>query len=182
MKYNKNNLSVVKLTSTSKQKFKPELCSVLFTENKTVATNSFELIEISTPKNDEKVKPFKFMVQGDIVKCLPNMYELDATYSKEKHTVEFSTANALFENKITVNEQEGEYPDYKTIIPDDKKIQSKVVLNAFYIQDVISILKNVSGKNGRITIKFFGEGKPVLFEAHNDKQEGRALIMPMVND
>ena len=45
--YNKNNLAVAAIAS--KSSIKPELASVLFTKDATVATDSFKLVEISTP-------------------------------------------------------------------------------------------------------------------------------------
>ena len=47
MLYNKHNLAVAKFASQTKG-LKPELEAVLFTNNKTVATDSTRLIEIST--------------------------------------------------------------------------------------------------------------------------------------
>lgn len=183
MLYNKINLSVAKIAS--KQSHRPEISGVFFTKDKTVATDSFRLVEISVPANVKAedypdnfamrgVKPF--IASGEMIKAI----KLDndgvvAIKHLHDNRIEFLQG----ENIINVKRIDGEYPDYLSIIPSGEPV-AELKINAKYLSEVLDILGKLGGATSEVTIKVFAKNKPLVIEAGSDKQRGKGLVMCIV--
>lgn len=163
--YNKNNLAIHKLAS---DKTNPRLNTVAFYGNKTVATNSHALIEVSS-----------------VLPC--NSYELPVLYwVDDVKKLKADKKTILWGEKMDIAPAPlhgQEFPDLKKVYESTMADKyEEVTLNGEYLEKVASILKNIN-KYSRVTIKVPKEkNKAVIVEAKSDKvdgQSGRALIMPV---
>lgn len=195
--YNALNLEVAKVAA--KDSAKPELNGVFFTPQKSVATDSFRLLEISTPSG---VKPEDFPVcQGksamrgfrpfiapasEVAKLkiignkatasLPILNHIAVSF-RDEHQVSFLTTNLEVAETKTMRLIDGTFPPYEQVIPQGQPVL-EINLNAAYLAELATIL----GKFNRlmsVKFKFYGNDKPVLMEAGNEIQKGRALLMPI---
>jgi len=194
MLYNKLNLAVAKIASTNDSR--PELASVLFTKDKTAATDSFRLIEI-TVDNSVRVEDYPKIEGKDVIKeitpflvsakalkeikpvkskTMPILNYVAITFADDKQ-VEFSATNLETVERKMLRKVEGTFPEYEKVIPTDEP-KAKITLNANYLLDVLAILAEVN-KQGTVEIEFYEDGKPLLLKASNGSQSARALVMPL---
>jgi len=190
---NQNNLNVLKLAS--KQDFKPEIASVLFTPEFTVATDSFHLIEMSMPKIEEDNLPGDamekfdpFMVRANDLKNLKipkdkknPICENAWVKEKEEDIVSIKDFIGCTETIHKYKMTPGEFPDYKQIIPEEGTIKARGAFNVELLIEGLEILKAMKLKFGRVEIKFYGDQKPMVITADNGEQKARYLIMPLTN-
>ena len=200
MIYNKLNLEVAKIASDSEMR--PELASVMFTKDKTVATDSFRLIEISVDKEQapesfaklcEKrggssmlgMKPF--LAPAKLLKDIKipsgKNFPLEG-YVGIKHLdeqgVEFITAGESGVELKRMKRVEGTFPAYEAIFPTgEPKIEIR--LNGDYLAELLTILAKIDQNRG-VVMKIYGELKPIVLEADNGKQKGRAMLMPVMKN
>lgn len=187
MLYNQNNLNVAKMAS--KSDIKPELASVFFTKTKTVASDSWRLLEVTTPKHGAYPEDFSadamrgvkpFMVDAKrllAIKIPPSkMHERNVLALKHvaDNSVSFLNNNGDILAAPRIN---GEYPEYERIIPNGQPI-AETKLNGQLLGELLLLLAKI-GKAEAVTLKFHGEGKPLVIEATNDEQSGRGFIMGM---
>lgn len=190
MLYNKNNLSCAKIAS--KDSFKPELSSVFFTKEKTVATDSFRLLEVSVSSNVEPVEfpdamrgitPFLVDARGVSKIKIPKHKTLTALdYVAIKHIdktgVTFLTVDDdLAQNTITARVIDGKFPDYGNLFPVGAP-KAEVTLNGKYLAELLEIMAGI-GELNKVTIKLYGGEKPVALFAEGSNQKARGLIMPI---
>jgi len=194
MIYNKNNLNVAKIVS--KNKMRIEISGVLFTKDKTVATDSFRLIEISTPKglnyNDFPFSKGEGIVSKGFEPFIADASDLKKIVIPKKgslpilHTtvigsvrseaVNFTTSDIESTDNVIVRKIKGEYPKYEEIIPTGKPLVTFTV-NAEYLIGVLEVLGKLE-RGHKVEMKFYGETKPMVLEAGNEEiQKGRAVIM-----
>lgn len=196
--YNKHNLAVAKIAM--KGDLKPELASVYFTNNHTVATDSFRLIEISVPDNVD-IEEFPIMdkkineTTGAIIdarqilkialpKCgsLPIAENL-VVHQVDEENVELITTDVL-DNSMNIKRVRtvpGTYPKYKEIVPKEDPLIS-IRINAKYLADVLNILGELDSFNNEVTLEIFADKyKPVIIKAKNKNQSGFGLVMPLSN-
>lgn len=190
MLYNENNLLVAKMAS--KNDTRPELASVLFTKEKTVATDSFRLLEVTTP-SDAKIEEFPktdgkpamrgfkpFMVPAQSLKEMKNKGKLVAV----KHVSEVFSELMTDESITRFPAVSGHFPDYEQIFPKGKPVL-EVSINPEMFGDILltvaKMMKNNAGSYGasEIRISFYGELTPVVVEAGTKTQKIRGLIMPI---
>jgi hypothetical protein len=191
MLYNSLNLEVAKIAS--KLDTKPEIAGVFFTKTKTVATDSFRLIEISVPK--VKAEDYPITPQGSAMRgCDPFIVEATglgkiklpknkslpivnnfAVKHIDKDKVEFLTTDLESTQLIQLRRIEGQFPDYEQIFPKDAPVV-EVAVNAAYLSGLLDILGKLGGTNG-VKMKFYGSDKPIVLEASNGDQSGRGMIM-----
>ncbi len=196
MLYNKHNFAVAKFTGKSGVRL--ELKGVFFTSTKTVATDSFKLVEINAPKVNAEdfpvvqgksimrgFKPFIVSAKGlrDIKfpKRPPHLSVLENAGIKHisENTVEFITTDLESSNSVSVRRIQGEFPEYESIIPTGKPVV-EVIVNAQYLVDMLQVLGALDN-NRLVKIKLYGKEKPLVIEAGKD-QKGRGLLMPIKGD
>ena len=194
--YNQNNLAIAKIAD--KNKNRPEISGVLFEKNKTVATDSFRLIEMSTPKSLQvsdypEVTGRKaievsapFIISAEVIKQLkiPKKSPVDilktaAVLSVDGKTAEFITTDLTSTAITPAPITEGQYPDYKKIYPEGAPV-AEVLINASYLSEVLDILGKLDEVSARVRLKFYGKDKPLVLEASNSEQEARAMVMGII--
>lgn len=160
--YNKNNIAILKVASKSGGRFQ----AVAFYGDRTVATDSFRMVEMSatgkahpvqvrdsyTLKKEVKIK------KGETVslKDLPDR--------KPPFGDDFPNVDQVFKQHFDQ--------------VDDEERYSTISLNAEYLEQVLALLKNVSKyKTVKISVPT-GPGRPVLLRATSEDQTARALVMP----
>ena len=195
MIYNKNNLAVAKIAS--KNKSRRSIAGVLFTPEKTVATDSFRLIEMSVPK-DVKADAFpmpegmkadnfvgSFVIDAESLKgfTLPNVSSMpilnNTVVSKQdEKSVDFFRKDLNNESFQTFRKVDEDYPEYEGIFPTGKP-QAEISVNAKFLKDLVGILGNLDKQSSKVRIAIYPNGKPMVITAKNNEQEGRAMLMPI---
>ena len=189
MIYNEINLAVAKIAD--KHGHRPELRGVFFTNNRTVATDGFRLLEIYTPqdKNPENypavhghsamrgIKPF--IVDAEVLKA---KVKAGINGLAIKHVfdnrVEFLNTDGATADITVVPRIQADYPKYEDIYPKGEP-KAEITINGQYLIDLLAVLSKLD-KNKAVKLKFYGESKPLLLEAENGAtQEGYAMLMPI---
>lgn len=165
--YNKNNIALHKVASPST--IREELACVAFYGDRTVATDSFRLIEMSaTGKRREK----------------PDLYtarSLQTVKLKKGETVDDKTIPV----KTAATADGDRYPEYEQLFTraEDKKY-AEVKVNAAYLAEICTILKGLDPFQA-ITLKVPTDNPldMIIMEAsgpgiNGAKQTARALLMP----
>ena len=168
---------------------------MFFTRDKTVATDTFRLVEISVPNNVkvsefpaskkpvmQGVKPVivgaemlkKIKLRGDKNTPITNVLAIGHA---DQERVEFRTHDG---SAMVFNRIEGTFPDYEKIFP-KKKPRVEVSVNAEYLAGVIEQLGKLNSLN-MVNIKIYDDGSPIVIEAKGNEQSGRAMVMPLRGD
>ena len=197
MIYNSNNFAIHKITGTDS---KPEISGVHITPQGTVATDSMALIFVSCPQDNPKDFPEKpnqpvkarqidaiipkntaqklekelKSIKGD----LPILKNTIISNFKDEKQVMFETTDLETWNTMTSKVIEGKFPDWRKLVP-DKKVRAEFEVNADYLINLLSVLKNTTGNNKKITIKIYEKADPIFFEAKGSGQESLGLLMPL---
>ena len=195
MLYNENNLAVARIASKGNG-LKPVLESVMFTKDKTIATDSYRLVEISTPKN-AKVSEFPkvdgvsamqgcspFLVNAKMLKekvkipkktSLPILGHVAVKHIHDNR-IEFYTtdgSNADIQNVARINDT---FPDYEKIFPTEKPL-AEVEVNGELLAGLLEIMSKLD-RAQRVKIKVYGAGKPMVLEAGDEAvQVARGMLM-----
>ena len=173
--FNKNNLLIHPIAC--KDDNKPELTGVLFKKDRTVATDSFKLIEVKNPSEaqnqadnypelPDKMKPLNdFAKRGYIIpaksvaKVLRNLAEVKNdslpvlnnaifTNTNNVRTSRIATTDLDKTDIVSVNNIEGSYPQYENIIPHYLDGKyTKATINIKYLKEVIDILSKMENEN-----------------------------------
>ena len=193
MLYNNNNLNITKIAS--KNENRPELTGVFFKSDKTVATDTFRLIEMSTPSNVKPedypklpsgktamrgCKPFivsakelsKIKIPNN--KTLPIVNHLAIGHVDDQR-VELLTTDLETEQVKSLRRIDGNFPDYEKLFPVDKPI-AEVELNADYLSELLNIMGKLNNLKS-VKIKFHGPDKPLVLEASGPDQKARGMLM-----
>jgi len=192
MLYNKHNLAVAKIASKSGNR--EELASVFFSKDKTAATDSFRLLEVSVNKS-VKAEEFPqvegvsamrgcnpFLVSAKQVaelkpkgaKHLP-ITEFVAVKHLDDKRVEFLTTDLESLQVKQARRVDGKFPDYEQVFPQGEP-QAEVVLNGEMLAE---LLKVMAGLHEQVRVKFYGKNKPLVFECGTSEQKARGLMMPI---
>lgn len=191
MLYNKHNLDVAKIAA--KTGYRPELAGVLFTKDKTVATDSFRLLEVSV-RSDVNVADFP-QIQGVSAMRGCDPFIVNAKVLREikipkastpiienvaiKHLtaggVEFFTTDLQGVDVKSAPRIEGKFPDYEQIIPKGAPV-AEMIVNGKLLGELLEIMAKLSPRE-EVKIKFYGSYKPLVLEAGNDTQKSRGLMM-----
>jgi len=207
MIYNKNNLVISDIAS--KTEIRPEITGILFKKDRTVATDSYALIEVKNPKNfidaknipilPAKQKPLtNFSKKGYILpaksvkKMLSNLTdnnelpELDNTcwfLNTNDPAVSSVVSTDLEQNNTTTTKNlEGNYPDYDKIIP--KKEGKSIEVSLDILKNMINTLAKMSIKYpSSLKITVYDNQTPVKITTKTDKEQDiTALIMPITQE
>lgn len=206
MIYNQNNLNVAKVAS--KTGINPELRAVAFFKDKTVATDRFRLIEMSTPAEEGKDPLENYPTAGvkNILTKLEEPLMLEAkTVSKLKilkvkqlseiqgavlvdakdglGSVQLVSTDLSSTNQVSIRPTAGSFPKYEMLMPSEESIKEDyavVEINAEYLAEVLQILSKLDGTHCvTLGINKKVHGKPVIVFAKNNEQTGRGLVMPL---
>jgi len=199
MIYSKENLSIKEFCGDDTR---PVLAGVAFYHNKTVATDSYVLAEVSTPAIDKNDAPdipnhkkLGYIQKEPIIvdkksveKVLKNLPSkglpvLANTWLGDKTNDEYAeflltdleTATPILSRRVV-----GEFPDYKQIIPNEKTKLS-INFNPAILAKVFSYLTKIG--LAQCKLDFYEEGKPLVIRAKtSENQKIRIIVMPLKND
>ena len=192
MLWNKHNLAVAKIAS--KSGIREEIRSVLFTSDKSVATDSVRLLEVSvattgTAEEFPQVDGMSamrgcspFMVSAKQVaelkpkgaKHLP-ITEFVALKHIDDKRVEFLMTDLESSQVKQARRVDGKFPDYEQIFPKEDAV-AEVVLNGEMFSELVKVM---SGLHEQVKVKFYGKEKPIVLECGTDAQKARGMIMPI---
>ena len=168
--YNHNNLLPTKVAN--KNSIKPELCSLALYGNRTVATDSFRLLEVSATGEAHAPK----IIYTDRIKAT----------SIPKKTLKFDLAE-LEAATETVANPHNQYPDVDIILKEDTSIEyATVKVNAQLLGELLLAMSKI-GKFGEVEMKVPVNQayKPIHIYAHDsnpnmeERQTAHGLMMPM---
>jgi len=164
--YNKRNLDIGKVAS--KNSIKPELASIAFWGDRTIATDSFRLIEMSAPGKRLKEPE---LIPAEVLKKNFKIGPND-----ELTLDEIKTRGA-------VDSIEADYPEVDQVIDRifSREDDVKITVNGQYLAELADQLRRLS-KINKVTLSFSTKkNEAITFTAEDMKtgQKARALLMPM---
>ena len=197
--YNGKNL----LTSevASKDIDRPALGYTRFENDKTLATDSFSLLEISTPglktreyPDIQKKKPLKnfkpFEIKTDDIKTKKhNMPIVDDTFVILEVTddkVKIGTNSLETSNVTEINKFDGEFPDMEKVKPDEKDY-AFVKVSTEYLKRLLTLAHKFAEERNKDKDVFIGlskkdNKKPIILKKKNTDQTFYGLLMPKRSD
>ena len=200
MIYNKLNLSITDFCGDESH---PEISGVLFTKDKTVATNSHILIEVKNPKIDKDDFPIlpdveieemkeEFVIPVKAVKkmnsnipknntlpILENVIYCNSKKNEEITTVEFASSDLEQVDKVGTRAIIGKYPDYQKVIP--KGIPKNTIkFDPQYLKKICEFW--IKNGNRSMEFKIYNDDEPIIIEDKFNNQDVKAAIMPIRKD
>jgi DNA polymerase III sliding clamp (beta) subunit (PCNA family) len=204
MIFNKNNLLAYEFCSDDNSR--PQIASVLFKRDRTIATDSYCLIEIKNnfnfdpadlPLLPDKSKPLVnfakagYMIpQKSVKKAMSNLKENKSLpilsncwflQPKDQATSVIVSTDLEQADSVVVRNVEGNYPDINSVMPQDDQVKSKMVIDVKYLKRACDVLAKMSlAKNDNIELCFIANDKPLMIKAKTkEDQEVKVLIMPI---
>lgn len=181
MIYNKHNLAVAGIADPKSNR--PEITGVFFTKDKTVATDTFSLVEVSTLKNFKTgfagtqpmagAKPFIVPAKqlSTIKADLLGIKHLDS------QAVDLVDTNGNINRLPRINDK---FPDYETLFPGSSvKPFAEVYVNAKLLIKVLKVLGEMNDLS-KVKISLYGTNKAVVLKSGSADQEAKGLLMPMI--
>ena len=198
MLYNNHNLAVAKFAA--KDGIRQEIAGVLFTKEKTAATDSICLLEVSTDtalkvKDYPKVqsasamrgfKPFIVLAEWMNKIKLPSHRFLPALNSVAVKHIADSKVDFLISEEgttaqiLSIPRVSGKYPDYEKIFPKSKP-KAHFMINGVKMAELLKVMAALPPLKG-VEVFYYGKNKPIELRAHSDTQKSRGLIMLMKED
>lgn len=204
--YKKINFDIAKIAS--KQDYKPEIASVLFTtDGRTVATDSCRLIEISRQHDADAfdtvpdelagrkiVKKLEKdilinaaeLVKLKIVKPSKTLPALNSVFFADikDNTAELISTNLKDTTITPVRIVEGSYPEYTKLlkqIDDSARDYIEIPMNGEFLAEVAEIMATINATSDIILRVPKTPNKPIEITAYNSKSRvhGRAVLMPL---
>lgn len=194
MLYNKHNIAVAKFAA--KNDIIPELAGVLFMKDKTVATDSFRLMEVST---STAYKPEEFpMVGGNAAMrgCSPFLVrakqvaelkpkgnglipitEFVALKHVDDKLAEFMTTDLESSKVSQALRIDGKFPDYEQAFPKGEP-RARVLVNGAMLAELLKAMSELS-QIKQVEVLFYGEHTPIELRSENSEQKARGLLMPI---
>ena len=174
MTFNKFNFIISKILP--KNSTRPEISGVFFQPNKTTATDSFRLIEVSSVPSDknESFKPFILEKQG-----------VEALLKAEIFNIKDQTNGAVGfgdeKQTIAVLKISGEYPKTNEVMQEKGKYAS-VRLNPKYLKEMMDFYSKFSEQEIEMRVPI-NQDSPIFFLAENKetKQKSKGALMPIRN-
>jgi hypothetical protein len=200
MLYSKHNFEIAEFCGNGD--IRPELGGILVAPDKTVATDSFTLVEVTTPP-DIPVEDFPAVPGCSIapvkdrfifpkaaaklvLKSLPKKAGLPvlqraATLQTEHGTAGFVTTNLETHTPTAAKVIDAQYPAYEPLFDKKDEPKSVVRVNAEYLERLGKFFKGFG--SGHVRIKTYGESESIMFESETtEPQQARALLMPLRPD
>ena len=200
MFYNKHNIAIAKIVEKVPG-HTPRFRAVYFMPDRTMATDAFRLMEITTPKQTENAITKGIAItdtDGPIAvtpEALENIdmkkasemypYMYFSKLAKDTTTMELYTGGEGGIIKVDSSRQHEEMPKYQEILKGAEERKSCTIhVNGKYLADLVKILNDL-GDNAGIDISVPLEDtqrKPLMITARNTGtgQVGKALLMPIV--
>jgi len=172
MIYNSLNLECSRFTSPNRD----ETRGVFFRKRCTVATDSFRLLEVSTPSNiqPKDISPYAMLGCDSF---LADTRHLKADVAAIKHLDDTHVEFVVSDGTRSFPRIDARFPDYEPLFPKEKPI-AEVTINAKLLRELLHSLEKVEEKHN-VRIDFYGSMKPLALFAENSTQKARALIMPV---
>ena len=196
MLYNKHNLDIVKIVN--RKSTREELKGVLFTKDKTVATDAIRLLEVSVPQ-DVKAEDFP-QVEGSSAMRGCEPFLLNAQWIKDRLSVpqvktmpvlNHAAVKHIHDNKVEfLTTHDGvtaeltlipriieKFPTYEQLFP-TKEATMTLIMDG---EKLAELLKVMSALHNQITIKVYGKDEAVMLQCEDKthKQGARAVMMPI---
>jgi len=195
MLLNKNNLELQEYCD--KTGARAEIGGIYITPEETVATNSFMLVSVSTPKGDVKdfpqsstpfnAKQVRTIIPAQLATNVAKKIKKNQTLPicenaviksfKGEEQITFATTDLEIWEETTGRVIKGDYPQYKNLIPTEEP-KAKVNVDYKYLKSVITALARTSDSGRSISVELYGDDKPIVLRSKNDSQETLALVMP----
>lgn len=167
--YNKLNLDVGKIAS--KVTFKSELASVAFYGDKTVATDSFRLLEVSSPEE------FKLETDKLETPILLNAKKLKKMKVSKDDIYDIERIKTLSESTPI----DSNFPKYEELMTPvlAREDDIKVKINGILLKELLEIASKTN-KFSQVELSIPQvKGLPILITSEGKSQKVRGLIMPM---
>ena len=163
--YTKLNIEVGKVAS--KSSIKPELGCVAFYGDRTIATDSFRLLEVSAKGEDSERLEKPVLYNYNLLKALGI-----------KKSDEFEEGRI---NHDGVQPVDAEYPDIDHVFKSADGLEyQEIHVNGQYLKELLSVLEQLNSFK-KVTLKIPTiPGRAMLIEAEGKEQRGRGLLMPML--
>lgn len=177
--------------TASKDTTRPVLTSIQITKEKdevvAVATDGYVLSEVREQTPDDT----EFPKVGPLVGA--NEYKLRATTANtisksiksNKHLPvlnyghvgldSITTTDLEHTQEFTDAKIEGNFPDYKQLIPESSEALATVKVNPAYLAVMAKVFKDESG----VTIEFHGKDKAVVLRSSENEHDILGVIMPL---
>ena len=204
MIYNKNNLIIHQIADQTGNR--PEISGIFFKKDKTVATDSYKLIEVKNP--DEMLNadiPIiadgsklwqGFVNKGVIIpskavqKILQNLKEikrelpvLQNCWFSDKSNQENSeiiTTDLEIVNKVQTKNISCEYPNYNDIIPQTNNGFTKIILHLDFLIKLLNTIGKMDLADKNIELFIKNSETPLVIKTTTvQKQQITALLMPI---
>jgi len=205
--YNKNNLVIHQATATNSTR--PEINGVLFKKDRSVATDSYVLIEVVNPEEMTSQvgeypelpdgKPLvNFPKKGVIIpaksvkkvksnladvknKDLPILSNAIFLLPKKEGASQIATTDLERADIVSVKNTEGDYPEYNQVMPKDGG-GIKMTLDLKKLKQVVDILSAMDLDSDHIDITVRESEKPFEIKLKTKQnQDVTALVMPIKN-
>jgi hypothetical protein len=196
MLYTKHNFEIA--VFCAKSDVHPELRGILVAPDKTAATDSFVLLEVTAPA-DIPITDFpavpgvsvmtpteRFIFPKDaaiqVLKSIPRkasqpVMQRAALLQTENGTAGFVTTDLEKHTPVVAREIDAQFPVYEALFPTAEP-KSVVRVNAEYLEKLAKFFRGFG--NGHVIVKTFGEFEAILLESvTTDPQKARALLMPI---
>ena len=189
---NNHNLDITQFCGDDTR---PEISGVYFNGDKTVATDSFRLIEVqtlpdtlaedmpdgmaSTPMDqiipaDAVKKALRNIPKNPTIICLENVA---VSSDNNKNTATLTTSDLETQDQVKSRVIDGTYPDWKRIMPKNKPKQT-VTVNAKYLKEMADYFTK-HGVNKRVAIAVNEQG-PIVFTSKTEQDQViTGLLMPI---
>ena len=197
--YNKNNINVARIAS--KDTYRQALSGVLVLPDKTIATDSYMLLEVGVPKKC-LFQDFPALPTGDLIqekkpllvdakvfgkmkapkhKDLPVLNTLGVK-STNKKFVYFAGTDLDNEVNIAVPLLDNKYPEYEKIMMKDREPTMVMRFSAKRLKAILGIVGDVAtlNKENSVTIKVYGNDEPIVIESDGPEQYARGLVAPII--
>ena len=200
MLYNKNNLLCWQIASEDNTN-RPELAGVLFKKDRTVATDSYKLLEVKNPDDwdkqiaefpqlPDKSKPLTaFAKKGYLIpaksvkKVLSNLGDIKNdslpilknaifTNSPDELCSKIATTNLDKVDIVLTKNLKGAYPNYEQIMPNIKNYK-KTNFNIKYLKEIIdTLIKMDLPANQKIEVLIADDGnKPLIIKTKTEQHQ-----------
>lgn len=207
MIFDKNNLVIADICA--KDESRPEISGVLFKKDRTIATDSYTLIEVKNNEDRASVMiknlpelPDKanllvnFAKKGYIIPVnsvkkilsnLPAKQDLPALevcrfiQPKDLETSVIATYDTEKADVVMTKNIVGDYPSVNSILDPAKNYPLKVIVDIKKLKQVVDVIAKMNlSEAGDVEILIKGEFDPFVIKAKTEnRQEVHALVMPI---
>lgn len=180
----------------SKNPSRPVLTSVMVTNEKIVATDSYKLIEITHKTEDSADFPVvpgvKLVQELEAPILLPAkdllaklkfptkapllILENGALCNDSEKTIGIVTSDLDTSTTLQFKKVEGNYPDYSHIMPQEPPVQT-ILMDAELLIEALQAFKD--GDTNLVELQFFSNVRPlILLGKATENENKKALVMP----